>query len=120
VPTTKNRLVPSGLLLVAAAALAATALVTDDARPSEDPPRVPPATAVVCDAYATLSPVASIAPYGEVHLVDGREAAELERGCAHAGLYELTPSCALWRTEPVPERVAVLAHEHCGLSGSTR
>ena len=93
------------LLAVAAGVLAASALV---ARGGPDAP-----APVVCASHAVLAPTVLIEPYGTVHVVDEVEAAELARGCAHAGRYELTPDCVLWRTEPVPEPVPGVSLPSC-------
>jgi hypothetical protein len=108
---TTRRLLHTGLLVGGIGGLVASALVVDGG--AHGTGRDDPGSMVVCASSAVLAPTARIEPYGEVHLVDAVEAAELERGCAHAGPFELTPTCVLWRTEPVPTRTAVLTHGHC-------
>lgn len=94
----------AALLVAGVGGLVASALVARDAAPQP---------AVVCTSQAVLGPVQRIEPFGEVHLVDDGEAAALATGCAHAGRYELTPTCVLWRTEPVPVPVTVVGPEQC-------
>jgi hypothetical protein len=85
----------------------ASALVARDGRQSTTEPLI------VCTSEARLFPTVQLAPYGEVHVVDEVEATALAAGCAHAGDHELTPSCELWRTRPVPTVAQRLTEDTC-------